>query len=152
MPPFSKCAMVIKRLLWLADWVVGPWYLQIMAGADSPCGHCERHSNHHCDHYCNKYCEHHLNYQLDYFDHHLDAHRDLAILFGKPEGKISEFWALWPPPTKISYTTPHYYPEYEIWEIHFFVKKSFKGSEQKNFSSNYGVFLLIESHISQSPF
>ena len=85
-----------------------------MAGADSPCGHCERHSNHHCDHYCNKYCEHHLNYQLDYFDHHLDAHRDLAILFGKPEGKISEFWALWPPPTKISYTTPHYYPEYEI--------------------------------------
>ena len=85
-----------------------------MAGADSPCGHCERHLNHHCDHHRDNYCEHHLNYQLDYFDHHLDAHRDLATLFGKPEGKIFEFWALWTPPTKISYTTPHYYPEYEI--------------------------------------
>ena len=51
-----------------------------MAGADSPCGH--------CDHHRDNYCERHLNYQLDYFDHHLDSHRDLAILFSTPEGKI----------------------------------------------------------------
>ena len=59
-----------------------------MAGADSPCGHCERHLNHHCDYPRNNYCEHQLNYQLDHFDHHLDGHRDLAILFGKPEGNF----------------------------------------------------------------
>ena len=62
-----------------------------MAGADSPCGHCERHLNHHCDYPRNNYCEHQLNYQLDHFDHHLDGHRDLAILFGKPEGNFFSF-------------------------------------------------------------
>ena len=34
------------------------------------------------------------------------------------ETKIDGFWA---PPTKMSYTIPHYYPKYEVKAIDFFV-------------------------------
>ena len=36
-------------------------------------------------------------------------------------------------PTETSFTTPHYYPQYEVWAIEFFWQDPFKGkSNSKN--------------------
>ena len=55
--------------------------------------------------------------------------------------KFSSFGDFQAPPTKTSYTTPHYYPKYEIWAIeNFLVEDPFK--DQPNLSCTYGCKLL----------